>query len=231
MQPPLSSYLAISRLLALIGLVGLAAAPLAAPVAAEEPQTAAIAPLSSADADDLARVEQYLRDLTTLRSRFVQVSSQGDYAEGELVLDRPGKARFDYDPPTPVLMIARGGSLLYYNRELEQASLVPLASTPLRFLTDSDVSLGRDAQIIAIERRDGTLAITLAETGQEQDGTLTLVFSEGPLVLRQWQIVDAEGTAVQVALVDPAFGVAVAASLFDYGDLDIYGLEGRERAR
>lgn len=215
--------------LALAVLLGLL--PAAGPAAAQGEQTAAIPRLSAADQRDVARVESYLQGLTTLRSRFVQTSSQGDHAAGELVLDRPGRARFDYDPPTPILMIARGGSLLYYNKELDQVSLIPLAGTPLRFLTDSDLDLSRDAEVLGVTRRPDALAVTLAEKGEEDGGSLTLVFSDDPLTLRQWQVVDAEGTTVQVALVDPAFGVAVNPSLFDYDDLDPFGLERRNERR
>ncbi|MGF1609083.1 MAG: outer membrane lipoprotein carrier protein LolA [Kiloniellales bacterium] len=200
-------------------------------MAADERLAVPAPQLSNADAGDLARIERYLEDLTTLRSRFVQVSSLGDYAEGEMVLDRPGKARFEYDPPIPVLMIARGSTLLYYNKELDEASLVPLSATPLRFLTDGDLSLSRDAQVLGIERRNAILSVTLADKDAEQEGRLTLMFSESPLTLRQWEVVDAEGTVVRVALVEPAFGVEVAPSLFDFGDLSPYDRGGRQRGR
>src|SRR3546814_8770255 len=67
----------------------------------------------------------YLNDIKTLQGRFVQTSSNGAYAEGAVYLDRPGHMRFDYDPPTPVLIIANGLSLLYYDEELKEATFLP----------------------------------------------------------------------------------------------------------
>src|SRR3546814_7064037 len=82
--------------------------------------------LSPDDVAAVARVERYLNDIQTLQGRFVQVSSNGAYAEGDIYLDRPGHLRFDYDPPSPVLIIANGLSLLYYDEELKEATFLPL---------------------------------------------------------------------------------------------------------
>src|SRR3546814_7666555 len=99
---------------------GLCAATLAlaAPLPASAAQQAALSP---DDVATLGRVERYLNDIKTLQGRFVQTSSNGAYAEGAVYLDRPGHMRFDYDPPTPVLIIANGLSLLYYDEELKEA--------------------------------------------------------------------------------------------------------------
>ena len=72
------------------------------------------------------RGERLLNDIKILKAHFVQVSSNGAYAEGEAYVDRPGHLRFDYDPPTPVLIIANGLSLLYYDKELKEATFLPL---------------------------------------------------------------------------------------------------------
>lgn len=214
-------------------LAALALALIAAPVAvvggmAAAEQRAATDPLALAEQDraDLQRIEQYLNRLTTLRSRFIQVNSLGAFAEGELYLDRPGQMRFEYDPPHPIVMIARGGSLLYYNKELKQASFLPVGSTPLRFLADDDISLSDNAVVTAVERKDATLSVTLVDKGAGYEGELTLVFADKPLALRKWQILDPEGVTIQVGLINPQFGVAIDGALFEYGDLDVYGFKG-----
>ena len=183
-------------------------------------------PLADQDQADIARVEQYLNRLTTLRSRFIQVNSLGAFAEGELFLDRPGHMRFEYDPPHPIVMIARDGSLLYYNKELKQASFIPVGNTPLRFLAEDDISLSDNAVVTGIVRGDATLSITLVDKGPGYDGEVTLVFADQPLVLRKWQILDPEGVTIQVGLINPEFGVSIDDELFEYGDLDVYGFKG-----
>src|SRR5690606_2950004 len=99
---------------------GLCAAIVA--LAAPWATAAQVASLSPDEVATLSRVERYLNDIKTLQGRFVQVSSNGSYAEGEDYLDRPGQMRFDYDPPVPVLIIANDLSLLYYDAELKEAT-------------------------------------------------------------------------------------------------------------
>jgi hypothetical protein len=67
-----------------------------------------------------------LNDIKILKAHFVQVSFNGACAEGEVYLDRPGHLSCDYGPPTPVLIIANGLSLLYYDKEPTEATFLPL---------------------------------------------------------------------------------------------------------
>lgn len=210
---------------ALPAALGLCAALLAAlPAAAAGPtQIAAQAGrLSPDEVAALTRVERYLNDIKTMQARFVQVSSNGAYAEGEVYLDRPGQMRFDYDPPTPVLIIANGLSLLYYDKELKQATFLPLWETPLWFLIREEVRFDDNVDILGIEEALGTLRMTLRDPEAPDGGEVTLVFSDEPLALRKWELVDPQGIATQVSLVNPVYGGRIDSDLFEYRDLEIY---------
>ncbi len=210
---------------ALPAALGLCAALLAAlPAAAAGPtQIAAQAGrLSPDEVAALTRVERYLNDIKTMQARFVQVSSNGAYAEGEVYLDRPGQMRFDYDPPTPVLIIANGLSLLYYDKELKQATFLPLWETPLWFLIREEVRFDDNVEILGIEEALGTLRMTLRDPEAPDGGEVTLVFSDEPLALRKWELVDPQGIATQVSLVNPVYGGRIDSDLFEYRDLEIY---------
>ena len=65
-----------------------------------------VAALSPDDVANVIRVEQYLNRIDTIQARFVQISSNGNFAEGEVFVSRPGNLRFDYDPPAMALLIA-----------------------------------------------------------------------------------------------------------------------------
>ncbi|MGF1591811.1 MAG: outer membrane lipoprotein carrier protein LolA [Kiloniellaceae bacterium] len=210
---------------ALPAALGLCAALLAVlPAAAAGPtQIAAQAGrLSPDEVAALTRVERYLNDIKTMQARFVQVSSNGAYAEGEVYLDRPGQMRFDYDPPTPVLIIANGLSLLYYDKELKQATFLPLWETPLWFLIREEVRFDDNVDILGIEEALGTLRMTLRDPEAPDGGEVTLVFSDEPLALRKWELVDPQGIATQVSLVNPVYGGRIDSDLFEYRDLEIY---------
>jgi len=180
-----------------------------------------LAVLSPDEAAAVHRVVRYLNDLSTLRARFVQVSSNGTYAEGEVVVERPGHMRFEYDAPNPVLLIADGLNLLYYDRDLKQASFLPLWETPLWFLIREDVQLSDDTQVVAVEQGQGVLKITLRNTDSIDAGSVTLIFEDSPLALRKWELVDAQGIATQVSLINPEYDVPIDPKIFTYDDLQI----------
>ena len=207
----------MSRIIAAAIMIALAAISAAAPAGA----ATGLASLSPDDAAAVQRAVRYLNDITTLRARFVQISSNGTYAEGEVIIERPGRLRFDYDPPNPVLLIADGLSLLFYDRELKQASFLPLWETPLWFLIREKVQLSDDVQIAAVERGQGVLKLTLRDKESADAGSMTLIFGDAPLSLRKWELMDAQGISTQVSLINPEFGVPIDAAAFDYDDLEI----------
>ena len=191
------------------------------------PATAQTA-LTASDKANVERALKYLNGISTLRARFVQVSSNGTYAEGEVLLQRPGKMRFEYDPPIPALLIANGLSLLYYDRELKEASFLPLWETPLWFLIREEVRLSDDMRIEKVEQARGLLRVALRDSTNPDIGEVTLIFEDLPLALRKWQVVDAQGVLTEVALVNPQFGVEIDSEVFEHGNLE-FNTPGLER--
>lgn len=175
--------------------------------------------LSPEDRQQVARIEEYLNRLTTVRARFLQVSSNGQVAEGDFFLWRPGRIRVEYDPPVPVLIVANGSFLVYYDRELEQVSHLPLGSTAAGVLTKENLSLeDPDLTVTGFERSGGALKITFVQTQDPLEGSITLVFSEDPIKLQKWKVVDAQGVTVEVSLVATRFDVPLNPKLFEFRD-------------
>lgn len=159
-----------------------------------------------------------------MRSHFVQISSAGQVAEGELYLARPGRLRIEYRPPVPVLIVANNGWLVYHDRKLEQVSYVPVSSSPAGILVAETVSLtGAELTVTGFERGPQATRVTVVRTAEPHEGSLTLVFSEAPLSLRKWSITDAQGTVVDVSLIDARFGVPIDGELFRFRDPNFYG--------
>jgi len=175
-------------------------------------QTAA---LSELDRVDLARIEDYLTNIRTLRSRFLQVSTVGAPIEGDLYLNRPGKMRFEYDPPYPVLLLADGLVLLYYDKELKEETYLPLWETPLWFLLRDEVELDNSVRVVALKRGPGSLRVTVEQNDDSPQGRVTLVFADRPLTLKKWVVTDAQGVTTEVALLSPQIGVEIDEDIFD----------------
>ena len=199
----------------------LAAAVLFAGPAAPGNAAAGEAGLSPDDVATVGRILRYLNDMSSLRARFVQISSNGAAAEGEVLIKRPGKMRFDYDPPHPVLLIANGLTLLFYDRKLKQATFLPLWETPLWFLIREEVKLSDTVRVTRVESELGSVRLTLEDREAREAGRVTLVFSDKPLILKKWEVVDAQGIATQVSLINPVFGVDIDPEAFEYQDLEI----------
>jgi outer membrane lipoprotein-sorting protein len=123
---------------------------------------AAGAELGEADKADVARIAAYLNDVRSLKARFIQVGPNGELAQGDLYLRRPGRLRFEYDPPSPLLLVADGFWLILQDKELEQVSRWPVNDTPLGVLVADDIELdGRRTRVTEVGRRAGVLTVTL----------------------------------------------------------------------
>jgi len=174
---------------------------------------------SDRDKADIARVEKYLNGLRTLRARFLQVSSTGGYSEGQLYIDRPGKMRIEYEPPVPILIVANGQWLIYHDKELEQVNYLALKDTPAAILVSEKVSFSNgDYTVTGFKRGPGVLRVSVAKTADLADARVTLVFSDRPLALRKWSVVDAQGVVTTVSLLGTRFGLPLNPDLFRFDD-------------
>lgn len=185
--------------------------PMAQAFAARGP---APAKLTEQQKAQVARVENYLNSIRTLRSRFLQVAENGATAEGDIAISRPGLMRIEYDPPVPHLIIANGTFLIYHEKKLNQTSYLPLSSSLAGFLVRDKIRLSGDVVVTAFEQDRGTIRITLVKADEADAGQLTLVFSDNPLQLRQWSVLDGQGSQTRITLANPQFGVPVDKKLF-----------------
>lgn len=175
------------------------------------------AKLDDAARADIARLEDYLNDMTTLQARFLQVSSSGAFSEGRLYISRPGRLRIEYDPPVPILIVANGSVLTYYDSELGQVSHVGLDQTPAGILVGEHVSFsGGELTVTGFKRGPGVLRISVVRSADPVEGELTLVFSDRPLILKKWLVTDAQGTTTSVSVLNPRFGGTLDPALFEF---------------
>jgi len=184
------------------------------PAADPSPPAAALTPQ---DADDLRRITAYLSSISTMTARFRQTSAGGGTATGSLWMARPGRMRFEYDPPSPILLIADRFYVYYVDKQLAQMSKVGLKSTPAWFLLRDPITFD-DLLIKRFERGPNTLTITVVEPAEPDNGSLTIVFSSQPLALRQWTIVDQQRKITTVSISNVQLGVALDPGLFVYQD-------------
>jgi outer membrane lipoprotein-sorting protein len=191
---------------------------LAVPLAAHAQVHAAV--LSDADQATLTQVSQYLNAIRSLKGRFLQIGPDGKTAQGTVWLERPGRMRFEYDPPSPLLLVAGNGKVIFHDAKLDQVSEEPLTQTPLSLLLADTISLSGDVAVTDFQRLPGQLRLTLVRTKTPGDGSLTLLLNSNPLALVGWSVVDAQGQETRLRLSDMKPGGTFDSALFTYADPD-----------
>lgn len=153
---------------------------------------------AAVDTNTVVRAEKYLNSITGLTGDFVQTSN-GASQRGVFSMLRPGKVRLDYKN-MPVQLISDGKDLYFYDSSLDQITTVPLTSTPAAILVRKNIDL-RNADIVVTETtsdKDG-FALKMNLRGQEGLGNMTVRFSNNPVALKSWTVVDATGAKTDVA--------------------------------
>ena len=161
------------------------------------------------------RINAYFNAITNLQGNFEQLDSSNKRTSGRFYVQRPGKLRFDYAPPSALRIVADGHFLAIEDSDLKTVEKYPLKSTPFRLLLKEAVDLGRDARIIGVEAEDGTIAIALEDKSGQAAGQIKLSFQTEPeLELHHWVITDAQGLTTKVVLSDVVTGRKVATDFF-----------------
>jgi len=169
----------------------------------------------SAHSGDIERIEKYLNDITTMVAAFEQEDSSGGRASGTFYLQRPGRLRWDYAPPTPILIVAKGSLVAYYDKELEEVSHVSLDDTLAGFLTRPKISFGDNGvKITKFVKKKGEIEITITQEKKEEQGNLTMFFSDKNIDLLRMEVIDSIGKKTIVSFQIPVYGKPIDKELF-----------------
>jgi outer membrane lipoprotein-sorting protein len=191
------------------GLAMLVAAP---------PALAQSAALSAEDGAVVTRVITYLEGLTTERGHFTQSTPRGGQSEGVFYLQRPGRARFDYDPPSGLQIASDGKNVTVVDRRLKTIHVYPLSATPLGLFLARDIRLDRGVRVTQVERTAAGLTIVAQDSRKGARGQIALDFADSPLALTGWALTDARGATVKLRLRDLVHGEAHDADFFKLSD-------------
>lgn len=149
----------------------------------------------------LTELSGYINGLTTLEAQFTQINDDETISTGRILISRPGRARFEYDPPEQTLVIAGGQQLAVFDGKSNTGpEQYPLKETPLNLILARDVDLARSGMVVAHDY-DGTATVVTAQDPENpQYGNIQLMFTADPVELRQWVITDGSGAQTTVIL-------------------------------
>ena len=169
----------------------------------------------------IAEVERYFNSIRTMQARFVQSNPGGTVVQGTLSVSRPGRMRFEYDPPSQLKIVADGSQVTMWDIANRDFGQWPIGWTAASFLVREPMVLqGGDLTVEKIERADGMLQLTMSQTRKPNEGKVIVRLGENPMVLRGWSIIDSRGQRVDVSLNGLQTGLPLAASLFKFDGPD-----------
>ncbi|MEO1039059.1 MAG: outer membrane lipoprotein carrier protein LolA [Pseudomonadota bacterium] len=185
---------------------------------------------------EIERVEAYLTGLQTVAARFTQVGPDNVPLTGDFWLDRPGRVRFEYDAPSPILIVADGSTVAIADTALETVERGPIRSTPMRWLLSETLNLADSGAVLDAARFDGVLYFTLQDPEGETEGRLTLIFDDADpalpvsaMAFTGWYAIDAMGGLTQFRFEDIRLGDTLDPRLFILDDPEEDGRRGRRR--
>lgn len=178
---------------------------------------ALLVPGISAAKVPLEALSEYFNGIRTLEASFTQFNSDGSKSSGRLYLRRPGRARFEYDPPDRSLVMAGGGKVAIFDgrsnsRTPEQ---YPLKRTPLYIILERNVDLARANMVIGHSGDGETTSLLAQDPDAPENGRVELVFRNDPLTLAGWVVIDGQGSRTQVQLDRITLGGSIPARLFN----------------
>ncbi len=160
----------------------------------------AAAPLTSDDSALVQRATAYLQHLTTASGRFTQTNPRGQSVSGSFVIQRPGKARFDYDPPSGLTIASDGHRVAVVNARLKTIQAAPLGMTPLGLFLAKDIRLDRGVTVAKVTHTPDGFTVVARDGSKKAQGQIALDFTQSPIALTGWTITDAGGGATLVRL-------------------------------
>jgi outer membrane lipoprotein-sorting protein len=163
---------------------------------------------------DLDKVSAYLNAIKSLKASFVQVGPDGGMVQGEVFIQKPGQIRFEYKPPSPVLIVATAGSMYVKNARLNTLDRYDLSDTPLGLLLNERIDLKTNKAVIGVAEQNGDIVVRARSSSNRNDSNITLVFSAPEIELRQWTVRDNQGGNTTVALQSLQTGASLDPSLF-----------------
>jgi outer membrane lipoprotein-sorting protein len=170
--------------------------------------------LSPAQEMWVRNIEQYLNGINTLTAEFLQIDVMGEPSTGNLYLSRPGKLRWEYHKPVPILVVINGSLLTYYDQELKQTSHGSAHNNLIGFLARQNIAFNKDVLVQNATLKFGVITLEIRQTAKDRKDKINLIFNEQPLYLKKMEIIDEMGNITSIVLSKIKYGSKLDPELF-----------------
>jgi outer membrane lipoprotein-sorting protein len=162
----------------------------------------------------LDRLSASLNAIHSLKARFIQIGPNGGVDQGILYIQKPGQIRFEFAPPSTLLIVATGGQVYVKNTKLNTVDRYALSDTPLDLLLNQNLDLKDTRAVMDVAEQDGAVIVKARTSNARNTSNISLMFTSPGLELRQWTVKDAQGGNTTVALQTVEPGVEIDPALF-----------------
>lgn len=175
----------------------------------------------------LSQISNYLNSFSTATGEFTQINDDGTISTGKIFIKRPGRVRFEYDPPERTLVVADGDTVgIVDPKSNTDPEAYPLHRTPLKIILARNVDLTRERMVTGHASDGKSTTIRAQDPKNPEYGSIELVFTANPVELRQWVINDDAGNRTTVVLGDLTTGMRLANKQFEIPGKGPVGRQG-----
>ena len=166
-------------------------------------QSGPILPVPSSETPQLLieKINRSLNGMTTLIGDFSQISADGRRRSGKLYVQRPGKLRFDYNPPSQLEIIADGSSVAVIDKRVPQQDIYGINQTPLKFLVGDRIDITKDTKVLSVRREKDDIVLDIEDKNTIAGTSKIRIYFNGDTVqLKRWVVTDPQGVPTTVSL-------------------------------
>ena len=170
----------------------------------------------AAEKISLNEISSYFNAMTTAEAQFLQITDTGETSTGRLFIRRPGRIRFEYDPPEATLVVVGGGQVAVFDPKSRDEPLrFPLRHSPLNLVLEREVDLAQRDMVVAHFEVESQTAVTLQDPENPDYGFIQLIFNDNPVQLHQWVVQDNSGGQTHIILDSLTEGGKLSNMLFN----------------
>ena len=170
----------------------------------------------AAEKISLNEISSYFNAMTTAEAQFSQITDTGETSTGRLFIRRPGRIRFEYDPPEATLVVVGGGQVAVFDPKSRDEPLrFPLRHSPLNLVLEREVDLAQRDMVVAHFEVESQTAVTLQDPENPDYGFIQLIFNDNPVQLHQWVVQDNSGGQTHIILDSLTEGGKLSNMLFN----------------
>jgi outer membrane lipoprotein-sorting protein len=162
------------------------------------------------------KVNDYFNGMTTLQGTFLQTDPDNKEKRGKFYFERPGKVRFEYAPPSKLVIVSDGKYLAIEDYDMKTTDRYPIGMTPFRLLLSEKVDLLQEARIISVDEGEEAVVLTVEDKSSDSPGRIRLFFNKSDMSLRQWIISDPQGLDTRIQVADLQANKELSENLFQF---------------